>query len=98
MSRLPVVVVLVALALAIGMAVPALSAEDSVAARCPRYVATLERAKGLLQRGDRDAALSALKQARDVLSACLREEAEGSEAGIRVASAAVLECGAPAPL
>ena len=57
-------------------------AAESVAARgasmadsCPPYSARLRSARAYLERGDRAGAIAALREAREALKACMREEA-----------------------
>jgi len=52
-------------------------AGEDPATCCPGYPAHLRAARVALVRGDRDAALSELREAQAALASCLREEAAG---------------------
>jgi len=63
-------------------------AADSIATRCPAYTAHLLKAKAYLENKDQDDAVSELKRAQKALTICIREAAEESSEGTRLASAA----------
>jgi hypothetical protein len=57
----------------------------SVAAQCPAYRAHLQQARTSLLRGERTAAIAALRGAQEALAACLRDE--GGETALAYAGA-----------
>ena len=67
---------LLALSLLLGAPLVA-RAGDSPATCCPAYPVHLRAARVALGRGDREAAVSELREAQAALASCLREEAAG---------------------
>ena len=85
MSALHYCRLLLGLSLVIAVTLP-VRADDSTAGRCPAYTGHLIKAKSFLAARDQSSALEELQRARDALSACIREEAEESSQGTRLAS------------
>lgn len=69
-----IVTVLGALLAIPATATPAASAETSLRESCPMYHIRLRAALHLLEDGDRAAAVTALRAAREAIESCLREQ------------------------
>jgi hypothetical protein len=72
------------LAVTLVAALPSLSTAGDRTIECPRYGAQLALAKSALQRGDRSAAVAALRRAKDALRGC--EKASNWEPANRAGS------------